>query len=824
MARRIPRLSRPFTAVQGMPRLQPPPQPVPQPPLAVVQPAMTADEIKALVHQDVVQELDDRQVSQAFGTQRPFKGLNKFGRQVRSYIPVFRNRAEAILAGPEAAEAGFMLKASETEIGDAGGAFYVRENSEPAHPFKINVGSQWFGIRSRIITPEFSNLADPTGDTSSDAAFEEVADYANQLANSDRSGRGLLINATGKYKLNDEHIFQQSDLTFDFQGRGILDLSASDPDGDAFAWGVLHFTIPAADRFGTRTTITENVDAGIWDLDPPPFVVADASGLAPGDAIAITSTGEYWNGIVGVGGYASSNKGELNFVQSISGNTITPAIPLKDSYLAETYTTYVRKVNLLKDITIKGLRALGSGGGNDHDTTNPTGVRTIDIECFQRFTIQDSFIENFPRFGGLSFLGYDLNLINTHVIGRKLDDSTNIPHTSQWFTGWVTGGVQGVNVTGCSARFARRLIDPDASATGLFDEDDSQTIPTRDVHIVGGNSYACVTGPAGHKYQGLHVDGHRIINCGTGIQHRGKDLFVTNVAATCEGGLTVGVGTIDASTYPETPSSGTIRIDNSEFICSQNGIYGVVAWDRCDISNTSFTARKPVELTGKAYPNWTCNNVEFNCTHSANPVIHDTYLPKTSISNWRFRHCIFQGGTYGLDILGSSGGASGNLIWDGCEFYDLSLRAIRFGATGSPLWGDRIIVKGSISDITISGISDGFGANVLEIGNDWVPLAKTLTLDAGTITVPDNIPTGYPIHFELATGGGAADLNTIAGGIRGQVLVLTSADGGDDVTVKNGADNILCGTDFTLTVPLDSITLMKIATDDWIAIGKQDNA
>lgn len=692
-------------------------------------------------------------------------------------------------------------------------------------------------VTERILTPEQFG-ADPTGTISSDAAFELLAAFTNALAEDDADGRGILINMTGRYKLNDEHIFTASNLMIDGQGRGIIDLSESDAGADADAWATLHFAPPEYDSalanpytncFGPRTTITTNVAAGtadVIDVHNSAFTVADPSVLTEGDIIAITSTGEYWNGIEGVGGYNSSNKAELNYVAFIFDDAITPAIALKDSYLAETYTTYVRKVKMISDITIKGLRAIGAGGGALHDATNPTGVRAIDFDFVNRATIIDCFFENFPRFAALSNIGIDHSMVNSHIIGRKLDDSSNYnpTHISQWFTGWVVGGILGVSVTSCTARFCRRLVDPDASQLHVFDDDILQQIPCRDISIIGGKSYSCITGPAGHKYQGLNVVGHEIIMCGTAIQHRGKDLTVTNVDATCEVGLVVGVGNIDAATYTELPSSGFIRMNNCNFECSDTGIHAVVAWDEFKLSDSKFTAPLVCDLNGKSYPNWRVRNTEFTCTNPANPIIRDNYLPKTTIGNWNFKESVFQGGTYAFDILGSSGGVSGDLIWENNKFLDISLRAIRFGSTGVPLWGDRIIVKNNVSDITISGLSNGFGANVLEIGNDWVPLTKTLTIVAGVVTLPDGIPSNCPVHFVLDTGGGAADLNTITGGNREQFITFSSADGGDDVTVKNGVDNIICGADFVLTVPTDAIILMRIANDDWIAISKQDNA
>ncbi len=695
------------------------------------------------------------------------------------------------------------------------------------------------GEPARTVTPEQFG-ADPSGATSSDTAFDRLAEYANGLAVSDSAGRGLLINATGNYQLNEEHCFSLSNLTFDFQGRGLINTSAASTS-DVHA--ALTFTRSAVslqgslpsgvtdDGLSTQTTMTVNASRNATS-----FTVASASAFSPGDAFAIISTEEYWNGIDGASGYDISFKGELGFVQSKSGNVITPATPLKDSYLAATYNTYVRKLNLLENITIRGLRGLGSGHGTDHTTSNPTGVRCIRHDFTRNFVMENCKFENFPRFATEGYIGFDSKAISCQIIGRKLDDSTNLPNISEWFTGMMFGGIQGVEVTGCTARYARRLADFDQSLVRMIDDDIDQSIPCRDIHMTGGNSYSCVTGPAGHKYQGLNLVGHTTRWCDNGVQHRGKDLTMSGCDIEARvNALILGVGsssTEDITLYSEDPDCGFVYITGGRLVSGSGGkgIYATQSWTDFNLSDVLIDSDNPMKFYGKRQSNFRMSNVKINGNVS-NPAILSTSLTKTAFSNWRITDSQISSATYGIDMTGSSANAATDLMFERIRFLGVATRYLRFGSSGVPLWGARIIVKDCVSDGgAAAGVSDSFGSGVLEVGNDWTPNVRTVLLASGVLTIPDNIPLGYAylLRVDAETAVSAPtdpdDLVTITGGFPGQVLVLASASSNRDIVVKNGSDNITCGADFTLTNSLDSITLMKTQTNSWVALATANNA
>jgi hypothetical protein len=97
----------------------------------------------------------------------------------------------------------------------------------------------------------------------------------------------------------------------------------------------------------------------------------------------------------------------------------------------------------------------------------------------------------------------------------------------------------------------------------------------------------------------------------------------------------------------------------------------------------------------------------------------------------------------------------------------------------------------------------------------WYELARTYddavqqyTILSGAITVPT--ATAYSIVFIVSEGGGATDdLDTINGGIDGQLMTFITTTSAQDITFKNNVDNLRLAGDFTLDTSLKTITLVK---------------
>ncbi len=95
-----------------------------------------------------------------------------------------------------------------------------------------------------------------------------------------------------------------------------------------------------------------------------------------------------------------------------------------------------------------------------------------------------------------------------------------------------------------------------------------------------------------------------------------------------------------------------------------------------------------------------------------------------------------------------------------------------------------------------------------------------LTIASGAITVTHN-------HHKVATesGAGTDDLETINGGVDGQILVLRASISGDTVKLIDDTGNLrLAGGDFSMDTGNDTITLICVAGSLWFEISRSDNA
>ena len=66
------------------------------------------------------------------------------------------------------------------------------------------------------------------------------------------------------------------------------------------------------------------------------------------------------------------------------------------------------------------------------------------------------------------------------------------------------------------------------------------------------------------------------------------------------------------------------------------------------------------------------------------------------------------------------------------------------------------------------------------------------------------------------------DLDTISGGVDGDIIILSTVNSGRDVVVKHATGNIQCGSDRTLNSVADIITLLKSGSN-WLMISFANN-
>jgi hypothetical protein len=97
---------------------------------------------------------------------------------------------------------------------------------------------------------------------------------------------------------------------------------------------------------------------------------------------------------------------------------------------------------------------------------------------------------------------------------------------------------------------------------------------------------------------------------------------------------------------------------------------------------------------------------------------------------------------------------------------------------------------------------------------------QSATIASGAITINDDSS-----YLSVATEGGAAtdDLDTINGGLSGDILIVTAFSGSNTVVMKDGTGNLRLAGDFSLDNADDTITLMKNVVGNFIEVSRSDN-
>lgn len=100
-----------------------------------------------------------------------------------------------------------------------------------------------------------------------------------------------------------------------------------------------------------------------------------------------------------------------------------------------------------------------------------------------------------------------------------------------------------------------------------------------------------------------------------------------------------------------------------------------------------------------------------------------------------------------------------------------------------------------------------------------------MNFDNGSAAIAGGVITATRSFMTIDTQGGAAtdDLDTINGGVEGDLLILSTTVSTRDVTVKDLTGNIQCAGDFIMNTAADTITLIK-SGGNWREVSRSSNA
>lgn len=312
------------------------------------------------------------------------------------------------------------------------------------------------------------------------------------------------------------------------------------------------------------TALTANVSKGQTSLS-----VANTIGVSEGDYVVLSSN-EYFSGVEGVSGFEIENKGELNQINSFSGNTIYLAIPAQDSYDNENHPVTVRVVRHTEDISVEGVSFVGTGGGASHTDENPKGCRAIHFIHCSRVRITNCRFTDFPRYAIQVTNCADVIVSNNDFVGVDPFDESNFSiERSKWFTGCLFQGGVGLTFTGNTGRYLRRHLDIDNQDTGCV---------ARGITITSNTAISCRNVVGTHGCQGVVICGNVGIGCSSGIAFRGKDCVISgNDLGTVSGDYAILLGSY-LGTYQnydseQSPSVGDVVVSNNKCNGSKYGIF-----------------------------------------------------------------------------------------------------------------------------------------------------------------------------------------------------------------------------------------------------------
>lgn len=159
---------------------------------------------------------------------------------------------------------------------------------------------------------------------------------------------------------------------------------------------------------------------------------------------------------------------------------------------------------------------------------------------------------------------------------------------------------------------------------------------------------------------------------------------------------------------------------------------------------------------------------------------------------------------------------------------------LALGVSGTA-WADLFLASGGVINWAAGDVTITHSANALTFaGADGgflfsSPLRSSSSFfglgSPTTATIASGVITATSSYVQIDTEGGAAtdDLDTINGGVTGDVLVLYSTSNVRDPTIKDGTGNLRLAGDFVMSHTDDRIILLKQGSI-WFEISRSDNA
>lgn len=310
--------------------------------------------------------------------------------------------------------------------------------------------------------------------------------------------------------------------------------------------------------------------------------VVSTTGMAIGQAVMITSSGEYFFGITGDSGNNPRNKSEMNRIRKVvSATQITLDAFPEDSYSVSGYTVTVAAYSEISNIHFVGLEVIGDGDGSAH-SADGSGIEAIRVEWCRNVSFTNGVMRNFSRCPWRDFQCTGVSISNNYLLGRDPSDSSNLPTISIWFYGpGHHGSIHVVFANNVCINLRRPQDLGPIGATSV-----ARHILQAHNNVTGGQN-----GLGAHMCEHVTAIGNMISNCVSGYFYRARNITIIGGRVKATGTNTsdaiVVLGSVPVGAYAESPSLGRVRISGVTAEGPQNFVKAQNSFDALEVENCS---------------------------------------------------------------------------------------------------------------------------------------------------------------------------------------------------------------------------------------------
>ncbi|MCB4767963.1 hypothetical protein LGR54_05045 [Ancylobacter sp. Lp-2] len=707
------------------------------------------------------------------------------------------------------------------------GVVSLRERSDQGQ--QTIMGSTYLPIPlDGVLRPEMFGTGEGAND---DAGFRRLFLRINSLVATEPNVR---LEMTGQYSCVDTgyllSVPKGIDLTIDGKGTGLVDITgvvATTPFWLEVLGPGYDYSVPPH----LKTTLDAAVAAGALTLP-----VASNTGFDDGDWVAVTSTWEYFSGIIDTAnktapGFAPINKGELIQIRDAAVDPMALGSSLSHSYAQHatdptTYPVNVRRIGMAGSFVLQGLRAVGPA---DATSITNVGKGFLHVRHFAQVAENHVTLENFPAFSARYTLCGSISMDTPRTLGRRFDHCNT---DSEWFYGREIYGCSRASILSPIGEYCRRSIDlHEATLTHLAsDQQPREAVISQNITMIGGHTIQSRTMPGGHYSYNVELIGH--IGRNVAGQIRGKN--VRWIGVDINSGIAVGADHFeDPALYPTVdPSVGVLELIDCSMRNTNSGSFGVVvrhAFDKLVIRGCTIRADNPVELYGRHQSNVEIADCDIEGVAGTNPVIAgyivgnqpSEVLPgnlpnKVDASNWNIRDNRLANGTIAVYHAGAKIEEVKNIRIVNNRLENISTNHLALTRGIGSLWSgpaDLELANNVEMGSTLpASKTDIGGLQLSSYGNNFAGQSTALTPASGVLTLPKTRSNVIVAHV-LSTA--AATITTINGLQAGQMLLLRKQASSYTLTLQDDASggNLRLSGDLVLDSSHDRVLLVGYDTD-----------